>query len=214
MVFSEALKKEARRKAHYQCVFCRRADVFVEVHHIVPEEDGGPDTLENACSLCPTCHDSYGGNPKKRTRLKEMRDWWWESCARQESNPVTAKVLEILGGMDRRHDADRAEMKEEIERLRTILIEYYQHDSTAVERVAMTESATDLIIESGNVLHTEQRAEVGSYGWLTDRDECPVCHKGQLKFLHWGPSPFGSFGAWFICPECGENIPSPEVFGD
>jgi hypothetical protein len=29
---------------------------FLEVHHIVPLADGGPDTTDNAVALCPNCH--------------------------------------------------------------------------------------------------------------------------------------------------------------
>jgi hypothetical protein len=29
---------------------------FLEVHHIVPLSEGGPDTVDNAAALCPNCH--------------------------------------------------------------------------------------------------------------------------------------------------------------
>jgi 5-methylcytosine-specific restriction endonuclease McrA len=29
---------------------------FLEVHHIIPLAEGGPDTVENAAALCPNCH--------------------------------------------------------------------------------------------------------------------------------------------------------------
>jgi 5-methylcytosine-specific restriction endonuclease McrA len=29
---------------------------FLEVHHIIPLADGGPDTVENAAAICPNCH--------------------------------------------------------------------------------------------------------------------------------------------------------------
>ena len=29
---------------------------FLEVHHIIPLADGGPDTTDNAVALCPNCH--------------------------------------------------------------------------------------------------------------------------------------------------------------
>ena len=39
-------------------LFKRASDgkVYLEVHHIEPLSDGGSDTLDNACALCPTCH--------------------------------------------------------------------------------------------------------------------------------------------------------------
>jgi 5-methylcytosine-specific restriction endonuclease McrA len=35
---------------------------FLEIHHIVPLSEGGPDTVDNAAALCPNCHRSchYG----------------------------------------------------------------------------------------------------------------------------------------------------------
>jgi hypothetical protein len=31
-------------------------ELFLEVHHVRPLADGGPDTVENAVALCPNCH--------------------------------------------------------------------------------------------------------------------------------------------------------------
>jgi HNH endonuclease len=55
----------------------------VEVHHIIPQEEGGADTEENAAPLCPTCHDIWGGNPQKRKSIREMRDLWYEICEKR-----------------------------------------------------------------------------------------------------------------------------------
>ena len=54
----------------------------LEVHHIIPEEDGGPDSEENAAPLCASCHRSFGGNRDLQARIREMRDDWYEKCAR------------------------------------------------------------------------------------------------------------------------------------
>ena len=58
----------------------QRISMGLEVHHIVPEEQGGPNSEENAAPLCPSCHRSYGGNPDHRTRIRDMRDAWYETC--------------------------------------------------------------------------------------------------------------------------------------
>ncbi|WP_242835357.1 HNH endonuclease signature motif containing protein [Desulfitobacterium sp. PCE1] len=57
---------------------CICREPFVEIHHIIPQEEGGPDTLDNAAPLCSSCHDLYGGNPYKRKQIKQMRDYWFE----------------------------------------------------------------------------------------------------------------------------------------
>jgi len=91
MPFPEPNKREALERAHYTCVVCRQPGVSLEVHHIQPQEEGGRDTIENACPLCPSCHADYGGNEEKRKMLTQMRDWWWGRCAKLDASP------EVLG---------------------------------------------------------------------------------------------------------------------
>lgn len=72
MPFSEKVKLEARKKANFRCVVCNAP--IVQIHHIVPQEEKGPDTIENAVALCAHCHNIYGGNPNKRKELINIRD--------------------------------------------------------------------------------------------------------------------------------------------
>jgi hypothetical protein len=74
--FSEATKKEVREKAGFQC--CRCHNIGVQVHHIIPQEHGGSNDIDNAAPLCPRCHDYFGANPVKRKEIKQMRDWWYQ----------------------------------------------------------------------------------------------------------------------------------------
>lgn len=68
----------------------------MEVHHLIPEADGGPSTIENAAPLCAKHHDLFGGNPEKRAMIRAMRDAWWQEAAETraartdffERNPV------------------------------------------------------------------------------------------------------------------------------
>ena len=80
MGFSEELKVRIRKKAHHTCCLCK--SLGIEIHHIVSEKDGGPDTEDNAAPLCPSCHEIYGGNPDKRKFLREVRDFWYDICKR------------------------------------------------------------------------------------------------------------------------------------
>lgn len=77
MGFSEKTKEQVKKRAFYRCVICQHP--FVEVHHIIPQSEGGLDTEDNAAPLCARCHDLYGGNPEKRKQIKQMRDHWYES---------------------------------------------------------------------------------------------------------------------------------------
>lgn len=94
MPFPETIKHEAKKKANFKCCICQAA--FVEVHHIVPQAEGGADELENAAPLCGGCHQRYGGNPELRKQLHQMRDNWWRMCSSQiHDNSIYAKLDEL-----------------------------------------------------------------------------------------------------------------------
>lgn len=76
MAFSENIKLIAKEKSNFRCCICHKK--FVQIHHIIPQSEGGSDKLENAAPLCAICHDLYGGNPEKRKQIREMRDHWWK----------------------------------------------------------------------------------------------------------------------------------------
>lgn len=48
---------------------------FLEVHHIIPLESGGPDTIENCVALCPNCHREvhYAANKFQREYLNSKQ---------------------------------------------------------------------------------------------------------------------------------------------
>lgn len=79
MAFSETLKSQIRKLTDMRCCICQA--VGVEIHHIKPQHEGGLDTIENAAPLCPTCHETYGENPRKRKWIKEARDNWYDKCS-------------------------------------------------------------------------------------------------------------------------------------
>ena len=76
MPFSQAVKLQVKRKADFRC--CRCHEVGIDIHHIVPEAQGGPSDIDNAAPLCQNCHDRFGANPEKRKEIRQMRDWWYE----------------------------------------------------------------------------------------------------------------------------------------
>ena len=84
--FPEKLKKMVRKKADFKCCRCHR--VSVEVHHIIPQKDDGPDDFDNAAPLCPNCHASFGDNPVKRKEIREMRDHWYQRVEEMYKNVV------------------------------------------------------------------------------------------------------------------------------
>jgi len=79
MPFSEKVKLEIKKKALQRCCICH--NIGIEIHHIIPQSEKGPNTIENGAPLCPSCHETYGDNPKKRKFIKETRDIWYQICA-------------------------------------------------------------------------------------------------------------------------------------
>jgi hypothetical protein len=84
MPFSEKTKLLAKQKAAFRCCLCHKP--FVEIHHIIPQSEGGADKLDNAAPLCASCHDLYGGNPEKRKTIRQMRDYWWNLIEKRSKN--------------------------------------------------------------------------------------------------------------------------------
>ena len=88
MSFSESLKKKIRKQSQGHCCICKNFPV--EIHHIIPQAEGGSDNEDNAAPLCPNCHTTHGDNPKMRKQIRERRDDWLEHCRIQSA--VTAKL--------------------------------------------------------------------------------------------------------------------------
>lgn len=88
MSFPSSVALEVRRRSHFQCCLCK--GIGVEIHHIVPQADGGSDSVDNAAPLCPSCHETYGANPTKRKFIREARDFWYEVCASRYASDASA----------------------------------------------------------------------------------------------------------------------------
>jgi hypothetical protein len=96
VAFTESLKKRVRLKAHFRCCLCQA--VLVEIHHIIPQAEGGSDEEDNAAPLCGSCHEIFGANPTKRKFIVEARDAWYDICAKRyapDSNAI-ADIIEAV----------------------------------------------------------------------------------------------------------------------
>lgn len=87
MPFPTNVRDQALVNASRHCCVCHRfRGVKVEVHHIQPESQGGPNELENAITLCFDCHADAGHYNSKHPRgtkfspneLRRHRDRWHE----------------------------------------------------------------------------------------------------------------------------------------
>jgi len=81
MAFNEQQKLVVKQRANFRCCLC--PNLYVEVHHIIPEAEGGPNSEDNAAPLCPYCHETFGSNPTKRNYIKQARDSWYEICEKR-----------------------------------------------------------------------------------------------------------------------------------
>lgn len=127
MPFRESTKLEAKRRAHFQCVACRSP--FVQVHHIVPQSEGGSDHIDNAAPLCARCHDLVGNNPDKRKQVREMRDLWWEICAKRDAHPDMLAAFKRMDELKAQIEAGHQELLAE---LRTTVATYFEHKALDV----------------------------------------------------------------------------------
>jgi len=117
MPFNEQLRASIRRRSHFACCLCH--DLGVEIHHIVPEGDGGVSTAENAAPLCPTCHERYGANPVKRKFIREARDLWFDICDRRYAPDQTA-ISEIQTALS--EVATKGDIEEAVNTMRAVTV--------------------------------------------------------------------------------------------
>ena len=92
MPFPEKTKLQVKKKSAFRC--CRCHEIGIDVHHIIPESEGGPNSIDNAAPLCQNCHDRFGANPEKRKELIQMRDWWYE-VVKEKYVGESEKIKEI-----------------------------------------------------------------------------------------------------------------------
>jgi hypothetical protein len=109
MPFPEPLKLAIRRRAHFSCCLCH--ELGVDIHHIVPQSEDGPDEEENAAPLCPLCHDRYGGNPEKRKFIREARNFWYETCENKFSSKQLDDIAEKLQHVATKEDLERVALR-------------------------------------------------------------------------------------------------------
>jgi hypothetical protein len=89
MPFTPRLREDLLVRSHRRCCVCHEpATRDVEVHHIVPEADGGSNDAKNAIVLCLKHHAEAGHyNPRhplgtkfSPSELRRQRDQWFAFC--------------------------------------------------------------------------------------------------------------------------------------
>jgi len=104
MGFSKKIKEDTFVKSARHCCVCHRRTGFnIEVHHIVPQQQGGKDTIDNAIALCFDCHADAGhyfANHPKGARLspeelRKHRDAWFEIVERNHISQAPIDAFEL-----------------------------------------------------------------------------------------------------------------------
>jgi hypothetical protein len=190
MAFPENVKLEAKRRAHYQCVICRQL-VFVEVHHIIPESEKGPDTLENAAPLCPSCHDTYDGNQDKRKWIREMRDFWWEFCEKRTANPEVVELNEKVDAIMARAESNHELHSKALESIKEALVHYHGVSGYNIK------AATDFSSLSG----------VTGFSVPASLLKCPKCG-GRMSLSGEEKDARGNLFNWYRCDQCSHELRS------
>jgi hypothetical protein len=144
MAFTEKLKLEVKRAGHFCCCVCRAAGV--EIHHLIPQCEGGPDTFDNAAPLCPSCHETYGANPTKKKFLTEARDFWYEVCEKKHApqgmalseikNLLTdefSDIKKILEAVSNNERIEGEKLLDEVEVVRYLLVKHKDTDTPNLE---------------------------------------------------------------------------------
>jgi hypothetical protein len=175
MPFSEETKLAVKKKAHFSCSLCHA--VYVEVHHIVPESEGGSDTEDNAAPLCPSCHETYGGNPDKRKFIREARDFWYEICAKRFFGDADRlkQISELVERSATKQDVDKVieQVKEMLEQIKT------SGDKTQVQKRKEISQLTGMLgmTPIGGVSVGRQCKKCGTtIGlFIGDQGRCPEC---------------------------------------
>lgn len=107
MGFSKKIKEDILVASARHCCVCHRfKGVKIEVHHILPKEQGGKDSFENAIALCFDCHSDAGHYNVKHPRgtklsideLKKHKATWFDAVKyntipQKEENLIHARYL-------------------------------------------------------------------------------------------------------------------------
>ncbi|NOX63494.1 MAG: HNH endonuclease [Chloroflexi bacterium] len=59
-------------REHYACQHCGARGVPLELHHRIPENQGGPNHPDNLLALCQPCHDRAHGREVRTEREKRV----------------------------------------------------------------------------------------------------------------------------------------------
>lgn len=104
MPFSQRTKEELLVRSERRCCLCHKfKGKKIEVHHIVPESEGGDNNFDNGIVLCFDCHEEVGsynekhpkGNKFTHRELKKHRDRWLAKCSLNLPTSTHTKIFPV-----------------------------------------------------------------------------------------------------------------------
>lgn len=180
MAFSEKLKQKIREKSAFRC--CRCQNIGIDIHHIIPQKDGGTDDEDNAAPLCQNCHNQFGDNPQKRKEIKQMRDWWCKVCAKKyfkEDDPS------ILNEINNKLESIQTKQSQDVSELKIILKDFVNNyiegitPSTAgtIASSIVNASTSTKAVQLGEKVYGNFHCSKCNYsiGLLIGTNKCPKC---------------------------------------
>src|SRR5690348_6496029 len=97
MAWPRDVQEEALVRSRRCCCICHEfAGLYVNVHHIVQEADGGTSEIDNAVVLCLRCHGDIGhynprhpiGTKYRPDEVRRHRDAWWAYIQENPAVPL------------------------------------------------------------------------------------------------------------------------------
>lgn len=155
MPFNEKTKLQAKRKANFRCVVCQQP--WVEVHHIVPQAEGGLDSIENAAPLCGSCHSQCGGNSVLRKQLSQMRDLWWEKCEQPAREPDIGYLAQKLDDLREQLVSGSAQQDAVLNQIKDLVLGQLKHLGTTVDSASTIGEvlATTTAFATGTIVYPD-----------------------------------------------------------
>lgn len=206
MAFTEPQKLEVKRKAHFKCCVCETFE-FLHIHHIIPQEEEGPDIVDNAAPLCTRCHDNYGANPEKRKWIKDKRDFWYDLCEKRLYIEDINKLEELDKSIEKMHSDQEERLKtveQENNKLQKVVLEQTQKIQELVSRIPQTpnERKPEIFSQISSTANTLR----GTATLMTQLGEgvyanptCPKCGSRMGLYVSNQSGPPS-------CPNCGSSM--------
>lgn len=175
MAFNEQKKLAVKRRAHFKCCLCHSS--YVEVHHIIPEEEGGPNSEDNAAPLCPYCHETLGSNPTKRKFIKQARDSWYDICEkRYVSDPERLDKM----ATQLKQAATKEDLNNAVNNIAALFRDIVANPRTSP--VEATDELADVTASMSVVLIRGHRCYRCGYTWKWESKSSMVCPRCKSPY--------------------------------